>query len=206
MLQGDSIEQVHDRLWENASERLMESTVDLVMALVRARRGALFSCGPDGVTLVTSRSLDQQALEIVRALWPNAPRPITVGSAFFGVDVGRAYMVLPCLAPDILGLLYVETAGPMPRIAAGHLSTFSGVLGRALRELAAPAQGGAAPTAETPSEDAERANLVVMLERNEWNVSRVARLLGVTRMTIYNRLRRLNVPRERLPRARNLGG
>jgi len=56
------------------------------------------------------------------------------------------------------------------------------------------------------AEEAERASLVVMPERNEWNLSRVARLLGVTRMTIYNRLRRLGVPRERTLKSRPPGG
>ena len=182
------------------TNQLIQSALDLVMALVRARRGALFGVTPEGTTLLASRALDQEALEIMKPLWPNAPRPLRAGSAYFGVSVGRAYMVLPCLAPDILGLLYVETAGSMPRVPAGHLSTFSGILGRAIRDAITPkdARPEAASALDLGSESAERANLVVLLERNEWNVSRVARLLGVTRMTIYNRLERLNVPRKRV--------
>jgi len=187
---------------EERSRKLLDSTLDQIMALLDGRRGAVFSTSADGVTLVTSRSLDQRALDIVTPLWPDAPRPVRVGSAYFGVDVGRAYMVLPCLAPDVLGLLYVETPGPIPRIPAGHLSTTSAIAGRALRGLSAQDDSGSPQGAGSESEAAERANLVVILERNEWNVSRVARLLGVTRMTIYNRLRRLGVPRERTSRER----
>jgi len=189
------------------SHRLLDATLDQIMALLDAQRGAIFRTSPDGVALVASRNLDQRVLDIVRPLWPHAPRPLMVGSAYFGLDVGRAYMVLPCLAPDILGLLYVDTPGPLTRVPAGHLSTISALVGRALRGLTAPGDPdpkdvvfGADP------DDAERASLVVVLERNEWNVSRVARLLGVTRMTIYNRLRRLGVPRERSAGARPPAG
>jgi DNA-binding NtrC family response regulator len=40
----------------------------------------------------------------------------------------------------------------------------------------------------------------LLLDHNEWNVSRVARVLGVTRMTIYNRLRRFAIQRQRVPK------
>ena len=44
----------------------------------------------------------------------------------------------------------------------------------------------------------ERQRLLVALQRNEWNISRVARLFGVTRRTIYLRLARHNIPRRRM--------
>jgi transcriptional regulator of acetoin/glycerol metabolism len=37
--------------------------------------------------------------------------------------------------------------------------------------------------------------LFAILEQNEWNIARVARLLGVTRPTIYARLERFGLPR-----------
>jgi transcriptional regulator of acetoin/glycerol metabolism len=46
----------------------------------------------------------------------------------------------------------------------------------------------------------ERQRLLVALQRNEWNISRVARLFGVTRRTIYLRLARHNIPRRRVPK------
>lgn len=183
---------------ELAATRVVQGVVDLAMDLVRAKRAALVHCLPKEVRLVISRALDQQALDTVRGMWPDAPRSTLTGSPFFGVDVGRAFMVLPCLAPAIMGLLYVETTGPMPRVPAGHLGTFSALLGNALSDLFGP--GGRELEGVEPGtvSDAERANLAVLLERNEWNVSRVARVLGVSRMTVYNRMARLRIPRERM--------
>ena len=42
----------------------------------------------------------------------------------------------------------------------------------------------------------------LLLNRNEWNIARVARLMGVTRRTVYLRLQRYGIPRERVPRTR----
>ena len=47
-----------------------------------------------------------------------------------------------------------------------------------------------------------REKLLLLLNRNEWNIARVARLMGVTRRTIYLRLQRYNIPRERVPKTR----
>jgi transposase-like protein len=50
------------------------------------------------------------------------------------------------------------------------------------------------------------AAMLRLLERNEWNVARVARMIGVTRATVYNRLRRAGAVRKRLrvsPRRRS---
>lgn len=46
----------------------------------------------------------------------------------------------------------------------------------------------------------ERESLVNLLHREEWNVARVARLLRVTRRTIYARMERMGIVRERVPK------
>jgi DNA-binding protein Fis len=48
---------------------------------------------------------------------------------------------------------------------------------------------------ETPAESVERRQLTLLLQEAEWNVARVARMLGVTRVTIYKRMRRLGIER-----------
>ena len=57
----------------------------------------------------------------------------------------------------------------------------------------------------TPSADLEREKLLLLLNRNEWNIARVSRLMGVTRRTIYLRLARFGVARQKvrktMPRA-----
>lgn len=52
----------------------------------------------------------------------------------------------------------------------------------------------------TPREEIERRQLVTILERNEWNLARVARVLRVTRATVYNRMKRLGIERVKVAR------
>jgi DNA-binding NtrC family response regulator len=50
------------------------------------------------------------------------------------------------------------------------------------------------------SADEPKLQFLRVLERNEWNVASVARLLGVTRRTVYLRLRSFGIERKRVPK------
>jgi len=50
------------------------------------------------------------------------------------------------------------------------------------------------------SDEVERHRLVELLKRNEWNLARVARVLGVTRRTVYMRLKRYDIARQKVPK------
>ena len=52
----------------------------------------------------------------------------------------------------------------------------------------------------SPQQDKER--LIAMLNRNEWNIARVARLMGMTRRTIYLKLARYKIQRVKVRRGR----
>jgi len=51
----------------------------------------------------------------------------------------------------------------------------------------------------TPTEEA-RLQLLSLLERHEWNIAEVARLLRVTRRTVYMRLRSFGIERKHVPK------
>jgi hypothetical protein len=96
--------------------------------------------------------------------------------------------VLPCVIETaVRALVYLEVAQRCPERLPGHLPVLTGILSTMLKHLGtwdAPANGR---------------DLLSLLEQNEWNVTDVAGLLGVARMTIYNRLRRMRV---KLPKRR----
>ncbi|MEO8359355.1 MAG: helix-turn-helix domain-containing protein [Vicinamibacteria bacterium] len=48
--------------------------------------------------------------------------------------------------------------------------------------------------------DANRANILRILEENDWNIARVSRDLGVTRRTLYMRLAAFGIARKKVPR------
>ena len=108
----------------------------------------------------------------------------------------------------LLALLYVDSQEP--HFCDPHdlerLGKFSRIIAKSVTETAAPRRG--TPDAwetyleRTPVEDMEREKLLLLLNRNEWNIARVARMMGVTRRTVYLRLQRYNIPRERVPKSR----
>ena len=61
------------------------------------------------------------------------------------------------------------------------------------------ARDEAAPPAASPAEQA-KLQLLSLLEGNDWNIAEVARLLGVTRRTVYMRLRSFGIERRRVPK------
>ena len=113
---------------------------------------------------------------------------------------------------DLVALLYVDSLDP--HFCTTHdlerMAKFSRIVAKAVTETG-PVQERAQSQADawetylerTPVEDMEREKLLLLLNRNEWNIARVARLMGVTRRTIYLRLQRYNIPRERVPKTRH---
>jgi transcriptional regulator with GAF, ATPase, and Fis domain len=174
------------------AERLLRALV----AFTGGRKAALFELQQDQLRLFSSRGLDQAALETVEDAWlrrrgeMDDEGPMTAGhSLLFPVN----------LQGQLLGLLYVdggERAVADPRDLQA-LAQFTRIAGHALaRRRSEPARYLAA----TSLDDMARDQLLVLLEQHEWNISRVARELGVTRPTIYARLERYGLPRLRPPK------
>lgn len=85
-----------------------------------------------------------------------------------------------------------------PRMTdAKELRPFLLGIGKAIGAL------GASEPIRTPSvnrADANRANILRILEDNDWNIARVSRELGVTRRTLYMRLAAFGIARKKVPR------
>ena len=65
--------------------------------------------------------------------------------------------------------------------------------------LASDDDGAEARVQASPAEQG-RLQLLTQLERTDWNIAEVARLLGVTRRTVYMRLRSFGIERRRVPK------
>lgn len=179
-------------------------TTSLTLALAnvagrwaRARGIAVFRNHGGHLRLLASDRLTQPSLNYLRHLWLREFEAIAPGCvhAHMADAADTLHVVIPCLSGrSIRGLLYLETTpAALPPLEALHaLGTVTAALlgnHRTTRRPAHTVRAGAAGFAEAE-------NLRALLQRHEWNIARVARLLGVTRMTIYNRLRRYEVARE----------
>jgi hypothetical protein len=206
--------------------RLAERTLEVVMSLLNGRAGAVFTCTRDEVFLFASRGIDQAVLDIVPLAWTAQKDGLRRGETFYVPDRSAerrlpasvaerpgpaSFVITPVLEEEALvALLYVDSQEP--HFCDTHdlerLSKFSRIVAKSVHDTASPRPGGVvgdsweAYLERTPVEDMEREKLLLLLNRNEWNIARVARMMGVTRRTVYLRLQRYNIPRERVPKSR----
>lgn len=204
--------------------RLAERTLEVVMSLSNGRSGAVFTHQDGKVTLFASRGIDQHVLDAIQTVWSRFRESFVAGETFYAADLatdrrlkasergGAASLaVVPVFEGDeLVALLYVDSLDPHFCTAQDleRMSKFSRILAKAVADTGAPEPKAGRSEAwetyleRTPVEDMEREKLLLLLNRNEWNIARVSRLMGVTRRTIYLRLQRYNIPRERVPKTR----
>jgi GAF domain-containing protein len=208
--------------------RLAERTVEVVMSLSNGRAGAVFAREGDRVNLFASRGIDQPVLDSVQDVWARSRESLEKGETFYVPDRSTdrrlareeaerqgpaSFAVVPIMdeQQQLAALLYVDSAEP--HFCAAHdlerLTKFSRIVTKAIREEAGGGIGSLSRKEawetyleRTPVEDMEREKLLLLLNRNEWNIARVARLMDVTRRTIYLRLQRYNIPREKVRKTR----
>ena len=208
--------------------RLAERTLDVIMSLTNGRSGAVFAREGDGLHLFASRSIDQHVLNASQAVWSRHADALQRGETFYVSDwatdrrvpapSGRggpaSFAVVPTFEGDeLIALLYVDSLDPhfCEEHDLARLQKFSRIIAKAVRESStegvpvSPTNVWETYLERTPVEDMEREKLLLLLNRNEWNIARVARLMGVTRRTVYLRLQRYNIPRERVPKSRPRG-
>jgi len=130
-------------------------------------------------------------LTAVQNLWNAGEKELRAGKPMSVDDHG----LVPLMdGHQLIGLLLVEGGERVEPRAACVLA-----LAAALKAGRAEA-GHFVDLASLTDAEIERQHLLAALQRNEWNVARVARLLGVTRRTIYHRLARHKIPRQRVPK------
>jgi hypothetical protein len=103
------------------------------------------------------------------------------------------------LFPAMLGhemVAAVYLAQPQGLSAQGA-AVFGAAIAQAVR--ASDTVGTRRAPEASPAEEA-RLQMLSLLERNDWNIAAVARLLGVTRRTVYMRLRSFGIERRHVPK------
>jgi transcriptional regulator with GAF, ATPase, and Fis domain len=206
--------------------RLAERTLEVIMALLNGRSGAVYTCEGEKLNLFASRAVDQHALDSLHVVWARHRETFQAGETFYVPERETdtrlprhaerggpaSFAVVPVISEDeLLALVYVDSLDP--HFCSAHdlerMGKFSRIVAKAVTDQG-PSRHHAQSRADawetylerTPVEDMEREKLLLLLNRNEWNIARVARLMGVTRRTIYLRLQRYNIPRERVPKTR----
>ena len=192
-------------------KRLAELAVEIVMSLSHAQRGAVFAVEAESLVLCAGLGLDQSVLDATNTAWTRERALLAKGQAVMREAEpsrpGYASAILPLKQDDRLAaILYLDgpQAAFLAAVKEGRVAESTKVVLRALERGAFPAAARPVPKeweqylAETPAEQVARAQLIALLDRNEWNIARVARLMRVTRRTVYLRLERYGVERKKV--------
>ena len=204
--------------------RLAERTLEVAMAMLNGRAGAVFTLENDKPNLFASRGIDQDVLDAIQGVWQRHHAALEKGEEFYVEDRASdkrlskevrgagapSFAVVPVFeAERLLALVYLDGRGP--RFAAengiARLIKLSRIVGKAVADARdgvgrTPRQALEDYLERTPSEDLEREKLMLLLTRNEWNIARVSRLMNVTRRTIYLRLARFGITRQKIRKTR----
>lgn len=193
--QWDLIDHLLDIALVHDPSAMAERLLRALLAFTGGTRAALFDASFACPRLFGSRGVDQGALDAADALWRTgrdeleAARPV----------VTAAHVAYPVLRDrQLVGVLFTERTASTSFSDPRELQALSQFARVAARALGGGRGEAAAYLAATPPSEVARDQLFAILQHNEWNIARVARLLGVTRPTIYARLQRLGLPRRRL--------
>jgi hypothetical protein len=156
----------------------------------RARGGAVLRPRDRQVDVWLSAGLSLASLGELPVRWTDHARALAAGRSV----VEPAFALLPAmLGSEMVAAIYLA----QPESAAlGDSSVFGTAIAQAVR--AADGQTTAYPDLR-PADEA-RLQLLSLLERADWNIAHVARLLGVTRRTVYMRLQSFGIERRRVPK------
>jgi hypothetical protein len=172
-----------------------DTILEFLMGVNGAAAAAVFSV-EDEPRLFVGRGIAQSALDRTAECWKREGGSLAQGR----LSRTDACLLLPVLRRErLVALVYLEAA----HADLDSLAEVSGLLGDAIVRGSAQPEAASPVEAyleETPTEEIERRRLILLLDRFEWNVARVARELRLTRTTVYKRLAAFAIPRKRVPK------
>jgi ActR/RegA family two-component response regulator len=158
----------------------------------QARGGAILRPRQDQAEIWLSSGLSLSAVAELPVRWADHQAALAAGQAI--VEAGFA--LLPAMLGDeMVAALYLAQPEDL---AVGDARVFGAAIAQAVQAAATPGPRWALPET-SPAEEA-RLQLLSLLERHEWNIAEVARLLGVTRRTVYMRLQSFGIERKHVPK------
>lgn len=181
-------------LFSEDPKRKAEKILAQLVAESGAKGGAVLAVQEGRLIPFVTLGVDLDQLTSIRSAWRSV-RPALASGRTHAAE-GRI------LAPigegaDLPGVLTLESPRSfdeedtqlMRALLAKALTTPAGIPSPVTSYLVA-----------TPPEEMAREQLLLMLRQHEWNIALVARRLGVTRRTVYLRLKRYGIARKKVPK------
>lgn len=189
---GNVVEETLALLVADDPRRQAGKLLDHVAARCKAKAAAVVTVADDDLTSFAGE-VPLSRLTALQRLWKAEAKDLRAGRPVGGGD----YRALPLMdGHELTGLLFVEGGAGVEMKNPAVIALAAAL--KAARER--PARRGAPEAGAVEGAEVERRRLLAALDRHEWNIARVARLVGVTRRTIYLRLQRYKIDRRRIPK------
>jgi hypothetical protein len=172
--------------------RAAEIGLSLLVASLSATGAGVYRRAGDRLNLWVSQAIDHVDLDRVERAW--AARAPLLRSV-----IEEQYALL--VVPEAPGVVYVGARRTLS-VAGNVADALMPLFRDALRS---PDDGRDTIDdylASVSVDQLQREHLALELERNEWNIARVARIMRVERSTIYERMRRFRIERKRVWKSR----
>jgi ActR/RegA family two-component response regulator len=158
----------------------------------QARGGAILRPRQDQAEIWLSAGLNLSGVAELPVRWADHRAALAAGRSV--IEAG--FVLIPAMLGDemVAALYLAQPEDP----AVGDARLFGAAIAQAVQ--AAEATPGARRAPETSPTEEARLQMLSLLERHEWNIAEVARLLGVTRRTVYMRLNSFGIERKHVPK------
>ena len=195
MTRPRSVETVVRIMVARDPRRSADTMLEFLMGVNGAGGAAVFTVEPEP-RLFVGRGIGQEALDWTRECWQRERENLAKGRFSRSDDC----ILVPLMRGErLVALLYLKASELDMDSLAEVVGLIADAVAKSTRE-AVPSSSVHAYLEQTTAEEIQRQKLLILLDRFEWNVARVARELKVTRTTIYKRLVAWRIPRKRVPK------
>lgn len=174
---------LHARTTREGASKLLS----YLLELTQAHSVSLWRLDGDSIVLEICVDADEDTIRGARSLWAARAQ-----DAVAGTSASSANAILVPTRGHRDSWVYIDGVDPA-RIPIELVSGGAALALQALHKSQRPGSSG-------NHHALKRDELVAILSLYEWNISRVARVKGVTRKTIYDWLARYEIPREHVPK------
>jgi DNA-binding protein Fis len=188
------IEQVAALLISDDPRQKADRILGYLVAEAQARGGAVLGIEDGKLVPFVTRGVALDDLTGIRSQWLGVQPTLAEGRA---CSIKKSLLAPLLEGGELAGALYLLDPKSFEEKDSELLRA---LLAKALKSpLGVPREVAGYLTTVSAAE-MERQHLWLLLQRNEWNIARVARLMGLSRRTVYLRLRRYGIPREKVPK------
>lgn len=141
---------------------------------------------------------DIHRLALAKQAWDSSQEKLNEGQT---VRCGKDGSLSPIVSPrGLVGAVYLDGVPPLK----AKLGVIQGLIAAAIEAPPAIPVGPDDALKNMDVRQFDQKRTLMLLDTNEWNIARVARLLGVTRRTVYAKLDKWGVERKKVDKGNRL--